>query len=294
MAHKARLDAETLARLAGLQLRVDAVVRGILSGLHRAPHRGSSVEFSEHKEYAPGDDLRHLDWKALARVERHYTKRYEADTELAATLMLDCSGSMGYGRPLSKLQYGSVLVGALTHVLLRQGDRPGLVAYDSDRRAALPCSRRPGQMVRVLRALDGLTAEGGTDLAAAVRHLAHSLGGRGLVIVVSDLLDTDQSGIDLLRHLRARGHLVDLIHLLHEDELTFPFRRLSHFVAMEGRSTRVLVDPPAVRERYLANMRAFVDQTRDRCREAEIRYHQVSTADPPDRVLVRWLRQRRP
>jgi len=287
------LDAETLAKLAGLQLRLQTVVEGTLAGVHSSPHHGSSIEFAEHKEYAPGDDLRHLDWKALGRLDRHYVKRFEDETDLRAYLLLDCSGSMGYGEPMTKLEYGSVLIAALAYFLIRQGDKPGLLAFGERVERYVPPRSRSAHMTEVLEALEQLGARGGTDLARAVNHLTEVMGPRSLVVVVSDLFEHGEDALQLLHHLRARRHHVVVFHLLHRDELEFPFNRLTLFESMED-SREVLVDPGGVRRAYLREMERFLAGIHERCQNGGIEYYRVSSADPLDAVLLGFLRRRRP
>jgi hypothetical protein len=305
------LDPETLARLAGLQLRVNAVMEGTLAGLHRSPHHGSSIEFAEHKEYSPGDDLRHLDWKAFGKFDRYYVKRFENETELRAYLMLDCSGSMGYGEPLTKLEYSSILVACLAHLLNRQGDQTGLVVFDEKVRRYVPPRASTTHLAEVLDALDKVAPSGGTDLAGAIRYLTEVIGHRTLTVLASDLFDTGGPGgftpaggsgpgyfraapkpeghaLRLLRHLRARRHHVVLLHVLHPDELQFPFSDLTLFESMED-TAQVLVDPAGIRKRYLAEIGRFLDETRQQCLAAEIDYHLVSIAEPPHEVLLRFI-----
>jgi len=290
-AHR-HLDAETLARLAGLQLRVQAVVDGTLAGLHRSPHRGASIEFAEHKEYSPGDDVRHLDWKAIGKFDRYYIKRFEDETELKAYLLLDCSGSMDYGEPLSKLEYGSVLCASLGYFLSRQGDQPALLGFAEGVRSYVPPRARSSHVSEILRALEQLNASGGTDLGKAVSYLIEVMGHRTLVVVVSDLFEAGGDALRLLRRLRARHHQVVVFHLLHPDELTLPFTDLTLFESMED-SREVLVDPGGLRRAYLAEMQDFLERSRKACRESEIEYHQVSTAEPLHEVLLQFLSTRR-
>jgi uncharacterized protein (DUF58 family) len=282
------LNAEALARLAGLQLRVKAVMEGTLAGLHRSPHHGSSIEFAEHKEYSPGDDLRHLDWKAYGKFDRYYVKRFEDETELRAYFMLDCSGSMGYGAPLSKLEYGSVLVACLAHLLGRQGDQTGLLAFAEQVRRYVPPRARSSHLAEVVDALESLRPSGSTDLAKAVRYLTEVISHRTLTVVVSDLFDTAGDALRLLRHLRARRHHVVLLHVLHPDELQFPFADLTLFESMED-DQQLLVDPGGVRKAYLVEIQRFLERTRQACLEGEIEYHTVSVAEPPHEVLLRLI-----
>lgn len=286
-----QLDAAALARLASLRLRVRRVVDGALAGLHRSRHHGASVEFAEHKEYAPGDDLRRLDWKALGKFDRYYVREYEDETELRAYLLLDCSGSMGYGRPLSKLQYAAVLAGSLAYLLSRQRDSPALAAFADDVVSYLPPRGRSTHLAVLLRALDALRPVGSTDVGRAIERLMELCGRRAVVTVISDMFDSGGRGLALLQRLRARGHQVVLFHLLHQDELTLPFSQLTRFEAMEE-TRHLLVDPAGVRQAYLREFERFCQQVRRACREAQVAYRRVSTADRLDRVLVELLRGR--
>jgi uncharacterized protein (DUF58 family) len=286
------LDGETLAKLASLQLRVKSVVEGTLAGLHRSPHHGASIEFAEHKEYSPGDDLRHLDWKAFGKFDRYYVKRFEDETELHAYLLLDCSGSMSYGSPLTKLEYASVLVASLAYLLTRQGDETALLTYAQEISRYLPPRARTAHFFEVLSALEATRPAGRTDLARAIRYLNEVMRGRSLAILVSDLFDTSEDGLNLLRHLRARRHHVVLFHLLHPDELVFPFGEVTLFESLED-DARILVDPAGVRASYLEHLGAWLEELRRSCEEVEIDYQRVSTAEPLEEVLLRFLRSER-
>ncbi|PIE18544.1 MAG: DUF58 domain-containing protein [Proteobacteria bacterium] len=286
-----RLDAEALARLSTLKLRVERVVDGVLAGLHRSPHHGASIEFAEHKEYSPGDDLRRLDWKALAKFDRHYIRRYEDETELAAYLLLDTSGSMGFGAPLSKLDVGAILVAALAFLLARQRDQAALLAF-SDRVATyVPPRARANHLASLLVELETLPPTGQTRIAAAVDRLLEVVRRRSLVVIVSDLFEAEERTLPLLRQLRSRGHQVVVLQLLHADELSFPFSRVSIFTSLED-DQELLADPAGVRAAYLRELAAFCARVEAGCREGRVRYQRVSTADPLDRTLVRLLERR--
>ena len=284
-------DANTLAQLASLQLRVNAVVEGTMAGLHRSPHHGASVEFAEHKMYTPGDDLKRLDWKAYAKFDRYYVRRSEHETELRAYLVLDCSGSMGYGKPLSKLEYGSIFAASMAYLLARQGDRPGLVTFAEGVCRQIPPRQSRQHVMELLRALDGVEAQGSTELVRSLSRLSDIVAGRSLIVVVSDLFDDWRAGLRLLRGLRARGHQVLVIHLLHQDELTLPFSGLSWFEAMEG-SRRQLVDPQVIRSAYRRAIDQFVAGVSNSCKEARIGHRSVSTREPLQLVLRGLLRTR--
>lgn len=286
-----QLDAQTLAKLANLPLRVRRVVEGTMAGLHRSPHRGSSIEFAEHKEYSPGDDLRRLDWKAFARFDRYYIREHEDETELRAYLLVDCSGSMGYGGPLSKLDYASVLVGSLAYLLGKQRDQPSLLAFAEQVRCYVPPRSRRGHVAAVLDALATLEPGGKTDFEKAVLHLTEVMARRSLVVVVSDMFDIGTVAVPLLRQLRARGHHVVLFQLLHHDEVEFPFDQVLRFEGMEDERS-LFVDPAGTRQVYLRELERFCAQMARGCLEAQVAYRRVTTDDPLDRVLAQFLQQR--
>lgn len=284
-------DAAALAKVAGLQLRVRQVVDGAMAGLHRAPYRGASVEFAEHKEYSPGDDLRRLDWKAYGKFDRYYIRQYEEETELSAYILLDCSGSMGYGEPLSKLSYGSVLAGSLSFLLGRQRDQAGLLAFADEVRQYVPPRSRANHQAALLTTLESLEASGRTSLGRALTRLLEVVHRRSLIVLISDLFDEDEAALKLLTQLRARRHQVVVLQLLHADELDFPFQHVSLFASMED-ERELLADPRAIRRTYLRELEAFCARVETTCRQAELRYHRVSTADALDQVLLRLLERR--
>ena len=195
---------------------------------------------------------------------------------------------MGYGEPLSKLEYGSVLLASLAYFLNRQGDQPGLLAYAEKVKTYVPPRARSEHIAEILRSLEELRPEGGTDTALAVGSLIEVIGHRTLTVVISDLFDERADALRLLRRLRARRHQVVLFHLLHPDELELPFHEVTLFESMED-SRAVLVDPGGIRKAYLHELKGFLDRTRQTCREAEIEYHQISCAEPVHEVLLRFL-----
>jgi uncharacterized protein (DUF58 family) len=291
----ASLDAATLAKLAGVKLRARAVMEGVLSGLHKSPHQGQSVEFSEHKEYAPGDELRHLDWKAFGKFDRYYVKRYEHETNLRATLVIDASGSMGYrSGPLSKLEVSTTLAATLAYILVRQQDAVGLSVVTRAGAADVPPRAAAGHLHTVLDALDGLQPGGGTDLFAAADHLAERVRRGQLVMVFSDFFDDRDEALARIIALRARRNDVALFHVLDPAELEFPFDDPTLFLSLED-ERKIEVNAREIRESYLEEFRAFLDRTRAACTEADVDYSLVRTDEPLDGVLLRFLgrRQRR-
>jgi uncharacterized protein (DUF58 family) len=291
---KRLLDPRVLARLAGLRLRVRATAEGVLSGLHRSPHHGQSVEFAEHKEYAPGDELRHIDWKAWGKFDRYYVKRFEQETNLRAWLVVDASGSMGWRgdeERLTKLEYASTLAGTVAHLLARQQDAAGLAVFAGKVTRALAPRADAGQLNAILETLAGLQAGGETRLEAAVELLAEKARRRSSVLVFSDLLDRDARMARLVADLRRRRHDVTLFHVLDPAELEFPYDDPTLFLSTEdGRS--VEARGRDVRKGYLEVMGRFLEDARRTCAESDVEYVLVRTDAPLDDVLVPWLSRR--
>lgn len=283
------LDPVSLARMKNLELRARSVVEGALSGMHRSPHHGSSVEFAEHKEYSAGDEIKHIDWKAYGKFDKYYVKRFEEETELRAYLVIDCSASMGYrGGGVSKLDYARMLAASLAYLLLKQQDQVGMVAFAERLRGYLPPRSRSGHLNDLLTALDGIEAEGRTDLPRALAYLSEVLQRRALVVLFSDLLGGGAEVRHLLRGLRARKHDVVVFQLLDNDELTLPFEGTTIFESMED-DAKLLADPGDVRKAYLAELGKLIDGYRTALREGDVEYHLVDTSTAPADVLVRFL-----
>jgi uncharacterized protein (DUF58 family) len=286
------LDPETAKRVANLGFSARKAVDGLLSGVHRSPHRGASVVFVEHREYRPGDDLRLLDWRAYARSDRHQIKRFEQETHLRATLVLDRSGSMAYGgagRP-TKAEHAATLLGALAFILVRQGDAPGLaVLEDRGVSARLPPRTRPAHLEAVLRELAAPPVEGTpTRLFEALTEVAERAGRRGLVAVASDLLDFDERALEPLSYLVGRGHDVVVFQVLDPDEIELPFDDPARFEGLEGEGG-LDADPEALREAYLAEMEAFLNACRGKCIAAGARHVLARTDEPVEKTLAAVL-----
>jgi len=286
------LDAQTLARLSGVRLRARAVMEGVLSGLHKSPHQGQSVEFAEHKEYAPGDELRHMDWKAYGKFDRYYVKRFEHETNLRASLVVDASASMGYrSGALSKLEVATSLAGALCYLLVRQQDAAGLTLLSDGAMRELPPRASAGHLNVLLEALEGLTPKGPVNLATAADHVAEKVRGRAMVCVFSDLFEDGPEGLKRMLSLRQRRNDVVVFHVLDPAELTFPFEDPTLFLSMED-SARIEVNPREIRESYLEEFGAFLAACRGACAEAGVDYELVRTDEPLDQVLLRFLSRR--
>jgi len=286
-----------LARLGPLQVTARKVMEGVLTGLHKSPHHGQSVEFSEHKEYAPGDEIRHIDWRAFAKLDKYYVKRFEMETNLRALLVVDASGSMAYGRgAMTKLQYASVCAGALAYLLSRQGDQVGLcIAGDGGTwegvREFLPFASSPTHVQELLRMLEGSQGRGATLLPAALDFAAEKAGRRALMIVLADLFDATDRSIPALKMLRSRRHDVLLLQTLDREELDFPFDDPTRFLSMED-DRSIEAQPRQIRESYLAEMRRFLETTRKELARADVEVEQIATDAAPDRVLLKLLARR--
>ena len=291
---KSLLDPAVLARLATLKLRVRAVAEGVLSGLHRSPHHGQSVEFAEHKEYTPGDEIRHIDWKAYAKFDKYYVKRFEQETNLRAWLLVDASGSMGYrgaeGR-LTKLEYASALAGTLAYLLVRQQDAAGLAVFSGSVTRAIAPRAEPSHVSAILETLEGLAAGGETRLASAVDFLVERAKRRSGVFVFSDLMDPNERVLKLVAELRRRRHEVTLFHVLDPAEIEFPFDEPTLFLSMEdGRS--VEARGRDVKKGYLDLVRRWLEETRRFSAEADLEYVLARTDTALDDVLVPFLARR--
>ncbi len=284
------LDPQSLAQLKGLTLRARRVVDGVLQGIHRSPHHGSSIEFAEHKEYSPGDEIRHIDWRAYGRLDKYYVKKFEHETNLRAWCLVDTSASMGYGAEgrLTKLEYASVLAASLGFLLLRQQDAVGFVAFAEAVRATLPARARMGHLTLFCEQLEAVTADGGTDLVGGIRRLAEQVSGRGMVFVFSDFFGDVDGAVKLLRQLTSRGHDVTVFHVLDGDELDFPFEEMVLFEGMETKR-RLLVEPKLVRERYLERLAGHQEAVRQGCLEGRVDYVPVDTRELPDQLLLARL-----
>lgn len=286
---------EVLEKLGTLSLRARRIVEGALTGLHRSPHHGASIEFAEHKEYAPGDDIRHIDWKAYGRFDKYYVKRFEQETNLQGHLLVDGSGSMEYqseDATWSKREYACVLAASLAYLLIRQQDAVGLLTFADTPNKFIPPRATTSHLRYITQALEALRGEGGTDIVRALDHVAEVGRRRSTVIVMSDFFDTSPDLLDRLKHLRARGHDVAVFHILDPWELTFPFESLTEFEDMEDPGRKVVADPRGMREAYLEEIEEFVARVRNACREGDVDCVTVTTDQPPDRVLIKFLAAR--
>jgi uncharacterized protein (DUF58 family) len=286
------LDPAVIAKLGSLDLKARAIVEGFLSGLHRSPFKGFSVEFAEYRQYFPGDDLGTLDWKVYARTDRHFVKKYEEETNLDCHILLDVSGSMGYASTgISKLQYGSYLAAALSYLMTRQRDAVGLIAFDDKIERMLPASARPGHLTSILVTLERLKLGAKTDVAKPLRDLAEAIRKRGLVVLISDLLDNPVRVVDGLKHFRYRGTEVIVFQVLDPAELKFPFEQAARFRDIETED-EVLAVPATVRDDYLQAVGDLIAQYKRELRMSGIDFTLLDTSEPLETALMSYLLRR--
>jgi uncharacterized protein (DUF58 family) len=287
------LDPETIARLGSLDLKARTIVEGFLAGLHRSPFKGFSVEFAEYRQYLPGDDLATLDWKVYARTDRHFVKKYEEETNLDCHILLDVSRSMGYGSgAVTKIRYSSFLAAALAYLMNRQRDAVGLLTFDDRILSLLPASARAGHLTSVLVTLERLTLGHRTDVAKPLRDLAEAIRKRGLVVLISDLLDDPARVLEGLKHFKYRGTEVIVFQVLDPAELNFPFEQAARFRDAET-ADEVLAVPSAVREKYLQAIADLQQRYRRELQLAGIDFVALDTSVPLETGLMSYLMTRR-
>ncbi len=295
------LDPDALSKIGKLELLARGVVEGVVAGRHKSPYKGFSVEFAEHREYVPGDDIRDLDWRVYGRSDRYYIKQYVEETNLRSVILLDASGSMGYagnlgakhnGRVLSKFEYGQYLAASLSHLMINQQDAAGLVTFDTQVRRYIPPRSRVTHLRAILEELAATEVGGETRVTDIFHAIAEQVRRRALIIIISDLFDDVGEVLKALHHFRYRRHEVLLLHVMAEEELTFPFDRWSQFRNLEVGGHRVHLDPRALKHDYLARVREFVRRLEVGCGQMNVDYVQLSTRNSFDVALSHYLGQR--
>jgi len=289
------LDPAILARLKGLALRARLIVEGYVSGMHRSPFHGFSIEFAEHREYSPGDDLRYLDWKVFGRTDKYYLKQFEEETNLICYLLLDISESMQYksaAAALSKLEYARCAAAALAYLILHQQDSAGLATFDNQIRALVRAVSTPSHIEQLAHVMEEAPGRRKTATGLIFHELAERLKKRGIVIVLSDLFDDVEAMMAGLKHLRHRRHEVILMHVLDPAELDFPFQQASMFKGLE-QLPEVLVEPRALRKAYLEEFNAYIHRLKQGCRMHRIDYVLLRTDQSLEVVLSSYLASRK-
>jgi len=283
---------DKLARLGNLQLLARTVVEGYISGLHRSPFKGFSTEFAEYRPYVPGDDLKHFDWKVYARTDKRYVREYEEETNMTCTLLVDVSASMAYvSRGISKFDYACFLAAALTYLMVHQRDQVGLVLFADTVKRRIPPRSSAAHMKFVLDQLEEVEPEGTTGIAGALHSTATALKRRGLVVLISDLVDDQDAVMNALQHFRHDRHEIIVFNVFDRAELEFPFRGLLEFRDLETRQ-KLQTRPEVIREEYLAKVQRFIERYRRDCRNAAIDYQLARTDTPFELMLAAYLSKR--
>ena len=293
MQRSLQFDPTSLSKYGRLAMVARGLVEGFLTGVHKSPYKGYSVEFAEHRQYYPGDEIRHIDWRVYGKTDRYYIKEFEEETNLRAHLLVDASGSMAYrGQHTSKFQYAQHLAASLAYLMLHQRDAVGLATHDNRIRQVMPPKANAKHLLRLLHLLE-LTQPGGeTNLAPLWHDLAGQLPRRGLIVILSDCFDQIDPLMRALQHFRHHRHEVLLFQILAPEEIEFPFKKWTQFRNLEAVQHKVLVDPQQMRREYLKNFEAFCKQLRERAGQMQVDYHLMRTNEPVDKALGIYLTKR--
>jgi uncharacterized protein (DUF58 family) len=283
------LDPEVLAKLPNLELAARRLVEGLFVGYHKSPSFGYSVEFMDHREYVAGDDLRTVDWRVWARKDKYFVKRFEMEAQLKGTILLDTSRSMDFGeRKLTKLAYGSYVAASLAYLLIHQNDMAGLVTFDSDVRHFLPARGGRTHLRQILHALSTVTPGPATDVPAVCHRLADRIASRGMIVVISDLLDDPARVLLALQKFQHKKHDVVVFHVMDDAEIDLPYQEIANFRDVES-GRHLAVDPGAFRGTYTARVNEFLREVREGCRHSNVDYHLCLTSAPIEAVLGQYL-----
>ena len=289
---KRSLRPEELARIARLEVRAREIVEGFLTGMHRSPYFGQSVEFLQHREYVVGDEARHIDWKVWSKTDRYYVKLFEEETNLRTILLVDSSESMQFGSgPLTKFDYGCTIAAALAYLLIKQQDSVGLVTFDQQVRNIIPPRSKRNHLHAVLGALSAEEPRQKTDMFDVLRRIADDYSKRGMIVLVSDLLVDREGLVKGLKLLRHRGHDVLVFHTLDDQELDFDYAGTTRFDGLEA-TGELTCDPRALRDGYLEAMQSYLDDVRRECARNRIDYGVARTSENLDAILARFLNRR--
>lgn len=291
------LDPAAISRLAGMELVARLVVEGFISGMHKSPYQGFSVEFVEHRQYMPGDEIRYIDWKVYGKSDRYYIKKFEEETNLKSYILLDTSGSMAFkgdesSQEITKLEYGCYLAACLAYLMLKQRDSVGLVIFNDQLRSYIPPRLGPTHLHALMSGLENASSGGDTDISTTFHELAQRIVRRGLIIIISDLMDDPEKVLRSLKHFRHKKHEVIVFHVLDPAELAFPFDGPILFRDLETQE-QLSVEAEFLRDEYLQQMDQFVKTYRDGCNANSIDYVQMNTSVPFDYALSLYLSMRK-
>jgi len=288
------LDPHVLERIKRLDIRARRVVEGFLTGQHRSPYNGFAVEFASHREYTQGDELKHIDWKVWSKTDRLYIKEYEEETNLRCHIVLDCSKSMGYAGPdggWRKFDYAATAAASLAYLLQQQQDAVGLITFNTDVATVMPPRSSPDQLRRLMHEMEATEVDDQTDVGSAFPKMAQQLRMRGMVVIFSDLFADLEDLKTAVQELRLRKHEVMIFHVMHDDEISFPFRDMTKFVSLES-DDLLNTDPRALRKAYIEVVEKYLAKVKKMCGSAGVDYTLVRTDDPLDAVLSRYLAKR--
>jgi uncharacterized protein (DUF58 family) len=287
-------DPTSLSKYGRLAFVARNLVEGFLTGVHKSPYKGFSVEFAEHRQYYPGDEIRHIDWRAFGKTDRYYIKEYEEETNLWAHLLVDASGSMKFhgGEHPSKFHYAQYIAASLAYLMLHQRDAVGLATHDTKLRQLIPPKANSKHLLRLIQALEKTVPGGETSLAPLWHQLAERFSRRGLVVILSDCFDQIGSLMKALGHFRHQKHEVLLLHVLAPEEIEFPYKKWTQFRNLEVMGHKLLVDPQRLRKEYLKNFQDFCQQLRLQAGQMMIDYHLLRTDEPVEKALGVYLTKR--
>lgn len=289
---KEYLHPEAIRRISRMELRAHHIVEGFLSGMHRSPYFGQSIEFVQHRQYVAGDDLRHIDWKVWGRQDRLYIKQYEEDTNLRCTLLVDASESMLYGRgPLNKFDYAATLAACIAYLVIRQQDAAGLVTFDQKIKNRVPWRSSRKHLNQIFESLRKTTPASKTNLGQVFRDINDAFPKRGLMVLITDFLGVEESAMKGLGALRQVGHDLLVLHVMDDDELDFPFNDPMRFEGMES-ADFLACNPRALREGYLESVGRFLERVRKGCAAVRADYQLIRTSQPLDAALSSYLASR--
>lgn len=285
-------DPITLSKIANMELRARLVIDGVLSGIHKSPYKGSSIEFLEHKEYSPGNEIKHIDWKVHARTDKYYIKQFEEETNLKCYIFLDTSGSMGYkSTGISKFEYATTLTASLAYLLLKQSDMAGLISFSDKVQQFIPPRSRLTHLHILLNALTKLKTAGKSNISNVLKEFIEKIGRRSLIIIISDFFDDTEKIIHQLKYFQFKKNEVILFHILDPYELTFPFETITFFESMED-DRRILAEPKSIKDLYISKINRFIEQFKQVCFENQIDYWLIDSSTPLDQALIKFLTRR--
>lgn len=287
------LSPENLSKIDSLELKARLVVEGFITGLHKSPYHGFSVEFSEHRQYRPGDEIRHLDWKVFARSEKHYIKQYEEETNLRSMLIVDSSASMNYASSgsISKFEYATYLAAAISYLLINQRDSVGLSLYDSNVKTFMPPKSKSTYLSELIKALAENEPSNLTSTAASLDEIAERIRRRGLVVVMSDFFDNLEDILKALSHFRHKNHDVIIFQILDQREIDFKFGPAAQFIDMET-GEEMITQPQQIQKSYSEAMHEFTQKLKKGCRNLNIDYNLISTNEPFDKAMREFVSKR--